>query len=74
MRNTRYKGQVHLSDLIKRDIVGVIANEEDGRHWRTSLRADLTVDQLRDIQGAFNEVVEAQIRLKEAEHDSRASE
>ena len=74
MMNTRYKGQVHLSDLTKRDIVGVIANDEDGAHWRTSLRADLTVDMLRDIQGAFNEVVEAQIRLKEAKHDSREGE
>jgi len=65
MRNTRYQGQVHLADLAKRDVVGIIANDTDGAHWQTSLRADLSVTDLTDLREAFNEVVDAQIRIVE---------
>ena len=51
MRNTRYQGQVHLADLAKRDVVGIIANDTDGAHWQTSLRADLSVTDLTDLRG-----------------------
>jgi hypothetical protein len=66
VRNTRYQGSVKLDDLLKRDVVGVIAEHPDGEHWQTSLRADLTVTDLRDLREAFNDVVDAQIRIVEA--------